>query len=49
VGFEDGVQEVVTWVETHWQEILQEPLEYIHKVPRQTGEAIAVRSTKGET
>jgi dTDP-glucose 4,6-dehydratase len=49
VHFEDGVQEVVTWVETHWQEILQEPLEYIHKVPRQTGEAIAVRSTKGET
>lgn len=32
VSFEDGIQEVIDWVESNWETILQEPLVYIHKV-----------------
>lgn len=31
VSFEQGVKEVVSWVEEYWREILQEPQEYVHK------------------
>ncbi|HLO50030.1 MAG TPA: GDP-mannose 4,6-dehydratase, partial [Kamptonema sp.] len=31
VSFEQGVQEVVEWVESNWSAIAQEPLVYIHK------------------
>ena len=32
ISFEDGVDEVIEWVEANWAEIQKEPLEYIHKV-----------------
>jgi len=31
VPFEQGVREVIEWVETHWAAIQQEPLVYVHK------------------
>ena len=32
VAFDDGLKEVIQWVESQWQEIQQEPLSYVHKV-----------------
>jgi len=32
VSFEEGVREVITWVEGNWDAILREPLVYVHKV-----------------
>jgi dTDP-glucose 4,6-dehydratase len=32
ISFEQGVQEVVSWIEQEWSQIAGEPLEYIHKV-----------------
>lgn len=29
--FEDGVSEVVEWIDTNWDTIINDPLEYIHK------------------
>jgi dTDP-glucose 4,6-dehydratase len=31
IPFEQGVREVIQWIEGHWTEIQQEPLNYIHK------------------
>jgi dTDP-glucose 4,6-dehydratase len=31
VPFENGLQEVVSWIEENWEKITHEPLEYIHK------------------
>ncbi len=31
VTFDDGIAEVIEWVESYWQEISQQPLEYQHK------------------
>jgi dTDP-glucose 4,6-dehydratase len=31
VSFDEGIAEVVEWVERHWAEIERQPLEYIHK------------------
>ena len=31
IKFEKGVKEVIKWIEENWDEILKEPLEYIHK------------------
>ena len=32
ISFEDGVDEVIEWVEDNWNAIQKEPLEYIHKI-----------------
>ena len=32
IPFEAGVKEVISWVNDNWEEILKEPLVYIHKV-----------------
>ena len=32
ISFEEGVDEVIEWVEANWAQIEKEPLEYIHKV-----------------
>ena len=32
VRFEDGVQEVIDWIEKNWDQVTQEPLVYQHKV-----------------
>ena len=32
IPFEQGVKEVISWIEGNWEEILKEPLVYIHKV-----------------
>ncbi len=32
VPFDKGVQEVIEWIENNWDNILREPMEYIHKV-----------------
>lgn len=32
VSFEDGIQEVIDWVESNWETVLHEPHMYIHKV-----------------
>lgn len=32
ISFDEGLNEVITWIEESWGEILEEPLEYIHKV-----------------
>jgi len=32
IPFEEGVREVITWINDNWEEILKEPLVYIHKV-----------------
>lgn len=34
VPFEDGVQEVLSWIEEYWQSIVQAPQEYIHRVSK---------------
>jgi len=31
VGIEEGLSEVVAWIEANWNEIVQQPLEYQHK------------------
>ena len=31
VSFEEGVSEVVEWIDTHWDTISHDPLEYVHK------------------
>ncbi len=31
VSFEDGIDEVRDWIETHWDEIEKQPLVYVHK------------------
>jgi dTDP-glucose 4,6-dehydratase len=31
VSFEEGIADVVDWVEANWEQIKKEPLEYIHK------------------
>ncbi|MEI6503350.1 MAG: GDP-mannose 4,6-dehydratase, partial [Armatimonadota bacterium] len=31
VSIEEGLSEVVSWVEANWDEIMQQPLEYQHK------------------
>ena len=31
IGFEDGIAEVVDWVEANWDQVRKQPLEYIHK------------------
>ncbi len=31
IGFTEGIDDVVRWVEEYWQEILQQPLDYQHK------------------
>lgn len=31
IGFAEGIDDVVRWVEEYWQEILQQPLDYQHK------------------
>jgi dTDP-glucose 4,6-dehydratase len=32
IPFEEGVQEVINWVESHWDEVIRDPLEYLHKL-----------------
>jgi len=32
VQFDDGLIEVIEWVNQNWAEIVKQPLEYIHKV-----------------
>ena len=32
ISFEEGVDEVIEWVDANWAQIQKEPLEYIHKV-----------------
>ncbi|MFC1909226.1 NAD-dependent epimerase/dehydratase family protein [Chloroflexota bacterium] len=32
IPFEEGLKEVISWVNDNWQEILKEPLVYVHKV-----------------
>lgn len=31
ISFDQGIDEVISWVETHWNEIRQQPLEYQHR------------------
>jgi dTDP-glucose 4,6-dehydratase len=31
ISLEDGLAEVVAWVEQYWDEIIKQPLEYQHK------------------
>lgn len=31
ISLEQGLGEVITWVESNWEQIQQEPLEYVHK------------------
>ena len=31
IGFEDGIAEVVDWVEASWDQVKEQPLEYMHK------------------
>ena len=31
ISFDEGLNEVITWIEENWEGILEEPLEYIHK------------------
>ncbi len=33
VVFDDGVREVVDWIDGHWEQVAQEPMQYVHKVP----------------
>jgi dTDP-glucose 4,6-dehydratase len=32
ISLQEGIQEMITWVEDNWQEIQRMPLEYIHKI-----------------
>lgn len=32
VDFDDGLKEVITWVEENWNDIKKEPLEYVYKI-----------------
>lgn len=32
MSFEDGVQETIDWIESNWDQVVQEPLVYQHKV-----------------
>ena len=32
VAFNDGVKEVIAWIEDNWEAVIEEPLVYIHKV-----------------
>ncbi len=32
ISFDEGLDEVIRWIEENWEEIQKEPLEYIHKV-----------------
>lgn len=31
IPFDDGLREAIAWIEQHWDAIVREPLEYIHK------------------
>ena len=31
IGFTEGIDDVVRWIEEYWQEVLQQPLDYQHK------------------
>lgn len=37
VSLEDGVRETVDWVRSSWEEIRNEPLEYVHRAPGWAG------------
>ena len=32
ISFDEGIEEVIRWIEEEWPQILKESLEYIHKV-----------------
>jgi len=31
-NLQDGIREMILWIEENWEEIKQQPLEYIHKI-----------------